>query len=74
MSHVARRLQEIKANPPQRKAKKPRKPRTTPIRVKPTDADTLRHIAAQIRRAGMKNFAAELERIAAESLPSGSNT
>lgn len=67
MTYLQRRKAEIAAH----RAVKPRKQpvrRSRPIRIPRTDADSLRFIASRIGEAGMKNFAAELERIAAAAV------
>ena len=69
MSHAARRLAEIKGRKPEPKKQASYRPRPRPIKIRPSDADSLRFIAGRLRHLGWPNFAAELERIATESVP-----
>lgn len=64
MTHVQRRKAEIEAARQKVLTRKPPKKRTRRLSIAPTDADALRFIAQHLRKMGLMNFSAELERIA----------
>ena len=66
MNHAKRRLAEIEPYKP--KPAKSYRPKPRAIKIRPSDADSLRFIAGRLRFLGWPNFAAELERIANESV------